>query len=326
MKKNVLITGGFGLLGQSLSENLDQRKFNIFVLDKIKNKKRNNFLYNKNLNIIHGDFNDKNFIFNIIKKKKIKIIFHTGAITQVLQSLKNPSETYQTNIMGTLNILESIREIDKNIILIYCSSDKAYGELKSRNYLEDDNLSSVYPYDLSKSCSDLICQSYSKVYDLRIAVVRCGNLFGPGDFNFKRIVPETILNAIENRKLIIRSSGKLVRDYLFIGDAVKAYSLIMNKLIANKKKKLLIYNVGSKYNLSVIKLAKLILKLMNKSYLKPKILNYSKKEIKFQKLNFNKISKELKWKQATSMVSGLEYTIDWYIKNYKNIKSGFSKR
>ena len=139
-------------------------------------------------------------------------------------------------------------------------------------------------------------------------------------------MPETILNAIENRKLIIRSSGKFVRDYLFIGDAVKAYSLIMNKLIANKKKKLLIYNVGSKYNLSVIQLVELILKLMNKSYLKPKILNYSKKEIKFQKLNFNKISKELKWKQATSMVSGLEYTIDWYIKNYKNIKSGFSKR
>ena len=228
--------------------------------------------------------------------------------------------------MGTLNILESIKEINRNIILVYCSSDKAYGELKSRNYLESDNLTSIYPYDLSKSCSDLICQSYSKVYDLRVAVVRCGNLFGPGDFNFKRIVPETIINAIENKRLIIRSSGKLVRDYLFIGDAVDAYLLIMNKLIINKKKKLLIYNVGSKYNLSVIKLAKLILKLLRKSYLKPKILNYSKKEIKFQKLNFNKILKELKWKQVTSMNSGLKLTIDWYIKNYKYIKNNFSPK
>ena len=324
MKQNILITGGFGLLGQALSESLDKGKFNIFVLDKIKNKKRNKFLYKKNLNIIHGDFNDKNFIFNIIKKKKIKIIFHTGAITQVLQSLKNPRETYQTNIMGTLNILDSIKEIDKNIILIYCSSDKAYGELKSRNYLENDNLSSVYPYDLSKSCSDLICQSYSKVYDLRVAIVRCGNLFGPGDFNFKTIVPETIINGIEKKRLLIRSSGKLVRDYLFIGDAVNAYTLIMKKLLINKKKKLLIYNVGSKYNLSVIRLARLILKLMNKSHLKPKILNYSKKEIKFQKLNFNKISKELKWRQVTSMESGLKLTIDWYIKNYKNIKDSLS--
>ena len=263
MKKNILITGGFGLLGQSLSENLDIKKFNIFVLDKIKNKKRNNFLYKKKLNIIHGDFNNKDFIFNIIKKNKIKIVFHTGAITQVLQSLKNPNETYQTNIMGTLNILESIKEIDKDIILIYSSSDKAYGELKSRNYLENDNLNSIYPYDLSKSCSDLICQSYSKVYDLKVAIVRCGNLFGPGDFNFKRIVPETILNGIQNKRLVIRSSGKLVRDYLFIGDAVEAYILIMNKLLSNKKN-LLIYNVGSKYNFSVIRLAKLILKIMIK--------------------------------------------------------------
>ena len=101
MKKNILITGGFGLLGQSLSDNLDKKKFKIYVLDKIKNKKRNKFLYKKNLNIIHGDFNDKDFILKIIKNKKIKIIFHTGAVTQVLQSLKNPSETYQTNIMGT---------------------------------------------------------------------------------------------------------------------------------------------------------------------------------------------------------------------------------
>ena len=320
MKKNILITGGFGLLGQSLSDNLDKKKFKIYVLDKIKNKKRNKFLYKKNLNIIHGDFNDKDFILKIIKNKKIKIIFHTGAVTQVLQSLKNPSETYQTNIMGTLNILESIKEIDKNIILIYSSSDKAYGELTSRNYLESDNLNSIYPYDLSKSCSDLICQSYSKVYDLRVAIVRCGNLYGPGDFNFKRIVPETIISCIKQKSLTIRSSGKLIRDYLFIGDAVQAYILIMNKLLINKKKNMLIYNVGSKYNLSVIQLVKLILKLMNKSNLKPKILNFSKREIQFQKLNFNKIRKELKWKQTVSMIVGLKLTIEWYIKNYHFIK------
>ena len=320
MKKNILITGGFGLLGQSLSDNLDKKKFKIYVLDKIKNKKRNKFLYKKNLNIIHGDFNDKDFILKIIKNKKIKIIFHTGAVTQVLQSLKNPSETYQTNIMGTLNILESIKEIDKNIILIYSSSDKAYGELTSRNYLESDNLNSIYPYDLSKSCSDLICQSYSKVYDLRVAIVRCGNLYGPGDFNFKRIVPETIISCIKQKSLTIRSSGKLIRDYLFIGDAVQAYILIMNKLLINKKKNMLIYNVGSKYNLSVIQLVKLILKLMNKSNLKPKILNFSKREIQFQKLNFNKIRKELKWKQTVSIIVGLKLTIEWYIKNYHFIK------
>lgn len=319
MKKNVLISGGFGLLGQSLSEKLDKKRFNLFVLDKIKNKKRNKFLYNKTLNIVHGDFNDKKFISNLIKKKKINIIFHTGAITQVLESLKNPYETYKTNIMGTLNILEAIREINPKILLIYSSSDKAYGELKNKEYKESDSLFSVYPYDLSKSCSDLICQSYSKIYNLKIAIVRCGNLFGPGDFNFKRIVPETIMRGLQNKRLIIRSSGKLVRDYLFIDDAVRAYILILKKLSKKKSKNLLIYNVGSKFNLTVLQLVKLILKNMSKENLQPKILNYSKSEIKFQKLNFDKIKKDLNWSQKVSMKDGIKKTLNWYQKNFRYI-------
>ena len=221
--------------------------------------------------------------------------------------------------MGTINILECIREIDPSILLIYSSSDKAYGEIKKRNYLENDNLNSIYPYDLSKTCSDLICQSYSSVYNLRIAIVRCGNLFGPGDFNKNRIIPETIISTIKNQKLKIRSSGKLIRDYLYIDDAVKAYYLIMNKL-KKSKNKTLIYNVGSKDNMSVIKLVNFILTLMNKKNLKPVILNQSKKEIKVQKLNDNKIRKELNWKQSNSMREGLIKTINWYKKNQSLLK------
>ena len=217
--------------------------------------------------------------------------------------------------MGTINILESIREIDSNIFFIYSSSDKAYGEIKKRDYLEIDKLDSVYPYDLSKTCSDLICQSYSKVYDLNVAIVRCGNLYGPGDFNKNRIIPETIISTIQNKKLNIRSSGKRVRDYLYVDDAVNAYYLIMNEML-RKEKKLLIYNVGSKDNLSVVSLVKLILKIMNKDELKPIILNKSKQEINFQKLNDKKIRKELGWKQNVSMALGLKNTINWYKKNY----------
>jgi len=242
------------------------------------------------------------------------MIFHTGATTQVLEGLKNPYKTYKNNIMGTINILECIREINPAILFIYSSSDKAYGEIKKRNYLESDNLNSIYPYDLSKTCSDLICQSYSKVYNLRIAIVRCGNLYGPGDFNMNRIIPETIISTIKNKRLKIRSSGKLVRDYLYVDDAVKAYYMIMNKM-NSKKNKMLIYNVGSKDNLSVIKLVNFILLLMNKKNLKPIILNKSKKELKFQKLNDNKIKKELNWKQDISLKSGLNKTINWYKKN-----------
>ena len=315
MKKNVLVTGGLGLLGKPLISFLKKKNFNVFVLDKSKNQKRNKLIKKNKISFIYGNFQNKPLLKKIIKKKKIKIIFHTGAITQVLEGLRDPYKTYKNNIMGTINLLELIREIDSNILFIYSSSDKAYGEIKKRDYLETDKLDSVYPYDLSKTCSDLICQSYSKVYDLNVAIVRCGNLYGPGDFNKNRIIPETIISTIQNKKLKIRSSGKLVRDYLYVDDAVNAYYLIMNEML-KKGKKLLIYNVGSKDNFSVLSLVKLILKIMNKDELKPIILNKSKQEINFQKLNDKKIRKELGWKQNVSMALGLKNTINWYKKNY----------
>ncbi len=317
-KKNALITGGLGLLGKPLVKYLSKKNFNVYVLDKSKNKKRNNLIKKDVASFVYGNFQNKPFLKKIIIKKKINIIFHTGAITQVLEGLKKPYETYENNIMGTVNILECIREVDKSILFIYSSSDKAYGEVKNRNYLETDNLSSIYPYDLSKSCSDLICQSYFRVYNLNIAIVRCGNLFGPGDFNLNRLIPETILSLMNNKRIKIRSSGKLIRDYLYVDDAVNAYYLIMKALQRFKNKKLLIYNVGSKYNLSVIEMVNLLLSLMNKNNLKPIITNKSKQEIIFQKLNDRKIKKDLGWKQKVSLKSGLIETINWYKKN-KNL-------
>ena len=314
MIKNILVTGGLGLLGKPLVTFLKKKKYNVFVLDRSKNKKRNRLIKGRNINFIYGNYQNKNFLKKTIKNRKINIIFHTGAITQVLEGLKYPLKTYKNNIMGTINILECIREINPKILLIYSSSDKAYGEIKKRNYLESDNLNSIYPYDLSKTCSDLICQSYSKVYNLKVAIVRCGNLFGPGDFNKNRIIPETILSTIKNQRLRIRSSGKLIRDYLYVDDAVKAYFMIMNKL-KNTNSKILIYNVGSKDNLSVIKLVNMLLGLMKRKDLKPIILNKSKKELKLQKLNDNKIRKELKWRQTITLKKGLNTTINWYKEN-----------
>ena len=315
-KDNILITGGLGLVGKSLVTLLSRKNYNVFVLDKSNNKIRNKLIKGKQIKFVYGNFQNKPFIEKIIKKNKISVIFHTGAITQVLDSLKKPYETYMNNIMGTINILDCIKKINPKIIFIFSSSDKAYGEAKNKYYLETDSLSSVYPYDLSKSCADLICQSYSNVYGLKIGIVRCGNLYGPGDFNKNRIIPETIMSALDNKKLKIRSSGKLVRDYLYITDAVDAYYMIMKNLKLNNSKNLLIYNVGSKDNMSVIKLVNLILSLMNKKHLKPIILNKSKKELIFQKLNYSKIKRELNWRQKVTIKKGLRYTINWYTKHY----------
>ena len=219
--------------------------------------------------------------------------------------------------MGTANFLENIRSINKKIIFIYSSSDKAYGELKKNSqYKETDPLDSVYPYDVSKSASDLLCQSYSKTYLMKVGIIRCGNIYGPGDFNFKRLIPEVILSTIMGKNFVIRSNGKSTRDYVYVEDVVDAYIKLFKKLKSSKSK-LKIYKVSSKFNYSVIKIVKMILKIMNKENLEPTVLNNSKQELNFQRLNYSKIQRELKWKPKTNINKGLIQTIDWYIKNYR---------
>lgn len=319
MKKNILVTGGFGLLGKPLVQKLVQLKHNVIILEK-KSTDRAKFLKTKPNKIIAGDFLNKHLVGRVIKKYKINIIFHLGAITQVLESLKDPYKTHEINIMGTINFLENIRKINNRIIFIYSSSDKAYGELNNRmEYRESDRLQSTYPYDVSKSASDLICQSYAKTYSLTTGIVRCGNIYGPGDFNFKRLIPEVILSSIENKRLTIRSSGKSTRDYVYVEDVVEAYISLMKKLIRSQNQ-IRIYNVSSKFNYSVIQIVNMILKTMNCLHLKPIILNCSKKELKFQRLNYSKIQKELKWKPKTKIQEGIKKTVNWYRRYYTFLK------
>jgi len=262
MRHNILITGGFGLLGKPLTLKLINLKHNVFILEK-KNTKRLKFLSKKPKKIIAGNFINKNLVAKIIKENNIDVVFHLGAITQVLDSLKKPYETHLTNIIGTVNFLENIRTINKKIIFIYSSSDKAYGELKNKKeYKEGDSLDSTYPYDVSKSSSDLICQSYSKTYSMKVGIIRCANIYGPGDFNLKRLIPEVILSTIENKNFVIRSDGKSTRDYVFVEDVVEAYLKLFRKLKSSKDN-LKIYNVSSKFNYSVLEIVKMILKKMN---------------------------------------------------------------
>ena len=311
MKQNILITGGFGLLGSNLYKFLKKKNYNVFILDKKKNFLKKNYQRLDKKNVFLGDYLDKNLVKKIIVKKKIKVIFHTGAVTQVLDAIDSPEYTYTNNIFGTLNFLEIIRKIDKKIIFIYSSSDKAYGEVGKKSYTEDTCLNSIFPYDVSKSCSDLICQSYSKTFNLKVGILRCGNLYGPGDFNKNRLINGFIISILKNKIFKIRSSGKLVRDYLFVDDAVQAYYLTMRSLI-NSKRKLRIYNVGSKYNMNVFGMIKRISKLNKNKKIKIKVLNSSKKEIASQKLNYKKISKELGWVQKVNLEYGLQKTYYWY--------------
>lgn len=314
---NIIVTGGLGILGREVVNQLLKNKDNfIIIIDKEKSKKKIETFKKdlKKVKFLNIDFTNKKKIFLVLKKYKISTVFHLGAVTQVLEAYNNPYKTFNSNIMGTINILEAIKDLNKNIKFIYSSSDKAYGELKKKEYYENFPLKGDFPYDVSKSASDLIVQTYSKTYQLNIGIVRSGNIYGPGDFNTDRLIPHVVTSYLKNKKPILRSNGKLIRDYLYVGDVARAYITLMSHMM-KKKQKLFIYNVGSKENFRVITLVNNIKKILDKNHLKPLILNNSNIEIKRQKLNFNKIKRELNWYPKVNITQGLKKTILWYKNN-----------
>ena len=215
--------------------------------------------------------------------------------------------------MGTINIFESIRILKTNTKIIFSSSDKAYGTMQKQSYTEDDRLHGDFPYDVSKSSSDLIAQSYSKTYNLSVAVIRSGNIFGQADFNLDRLIPGTIVNALRGKPIILRTNGKLRRDYIYVSDVAEAYVKMMNYMFKDKKK-LHIYNLGSKYNFTANQVVDKIYNIM-KVNLKSVIKDKSRIEIEAQKLNFSKAKKDLKWNPKINFKSGILKTLKWYKDN-----------
>lgn len=316
--KNILVTGGLGILGASLVKKLDKaKKYKIFILDRSKKLDKIKVLdlnKLKSVKIIKGNFIDYKTVFKIIKNNNIGVIFHLGAITQVIDAYKSPMETFYSNIIGTINILESVRNLKKDIIIIFSSSDKAYGTLSGNAYIESHQLKGNYPYDVSKSSSDLIVQSYVKTYNLKAGIIRSGNIYGPGDLNIDRLVPHVIISTLNKKKSILRSNGNLIRDYIYVEDVTNAYYLLMKKM-RKTKERLKIYNVGSKENLTVKKFVKLITIMINKKEVTPIIKNNSKIEIYRQKLNYTRIRKDLKWAPKFKLKESLKNTVSWYKKN-----------
>ncbi len=312
--KKILITGGYGILGSCLANRLDDIGHDVYILDRSK-KNRNtlNKFINKSIKKQKGNFNELQSLIKIIKKKKFDVIFHLGAITQVIDAYKSPYEAYKTNILGTINIFESVRILKPNTKIIFSSSDKAYGTMQKQNYKEDDRLHGEFPYDVSKSSSDLIAQSYSKTYNLSVAIIRSGNIFGPADFNLDRLIPGTIVNALKGKPITLRTNGKFRRDYIYVSDVAEAYVKMMNYMFKDKKK-LYIYNLGSKYNFNANQVVDMIYRIMRVN-LKSVIRNKSRIEIEAQKLNFSKAKKDLKWSPKVNFKFGILKTLKWYKDN-----------
>ena len=261
--RSVLVTGATGMIGSSVVTELLGLGANVvcLVLDA---DPRSELLRSGNINrasVVNGDLTDFWTVERAVNEHEVDTIIHLGAQTIVGTAHRFPLPTLEANIRGTYNVLESARlhgDIVKRVVV--ASSDKAYGDQLDLPYTEETPLGAQFPYDVSKSTSDLICQSYCKTYSMKVGIIRCGNIYGPGDFNLKRLIPEVILSTIEKKNFIIRSDGKSTRDYVYVDDVADAYLKLFKK-IKNSKDKLKIYNVSSKFNYSVLEIVNMILNL-----------------------------------------------------------------
>jgi CDP-glucose 4,6-dehydratase len=255
-------------------------------------------------------------MLKIFKKFKPDICLHVAAQAIVGIANKSPLPTLETNIKGTWNILEAAR-ICNTRALVVASSDKAYGEHKKLPYKEEVALCALHPYDASKSCADILSRAFAHTYGLNTAVTRCANIYGPGDFNFSRIIPDTLRSAIQNKNPIIRSDGTPLRDYIYIDDILTAYFLLAERLYERKIGPGEAFNFGTGKPISVLSLVNKILYIAQKPHLKPEILSKRKikGEIDKQYLSSLKARAKLGWRCRYSLEEGLKETYIWYRKH-----------
>lgn len=271
--------------------------------------------YVQKINIVQGALEDLPVIERALGEYEIDTVFHLAAQAIVGVANRNPISTFEANILGTWNILEACRKHPLIKRVIVASSDKAYGDQEILPYDENMPLQGNHPYDVSKSCADLISHTYFHTYGLPVCITRCGNLYGGGDLNFNRIIPQTIQLVLNGEAPEIRSDGTFVRDYFYIEDAVQAYLLLAEKMEENNLAGEA-FNFSNEIQLTVLELVEKILKAMN-SNLKPNVLNQGSNEIKHQYLSAEKARKLLNWTPAYTIDEGLEKTIKWYTEFFK---------
>jgi CDP-glucose 4,6-dehydratase len=309
----VFVTGGTGLVGAWLVRRLIAAKADVVCLvrDWVPQSElvRDNLI--DSVRVVRGDVCDQALLERTIAEYEVDTVFHLAAQTIVGIANRSPVSTFETNVAGTWALLEACRHnpLVKQIVL--ASSDKAYGDHEQLPYSENAPLEGRHPYDVSKSCADLIATAYATTYDLPVAITRCGNFYGGGDLNWNRIVPGTIRSVLRGEEPVIRSDGTFVRDYFYVEDGAAAYMTLAEWLAAHPEGHGEAFNFSNEQQITVAELVQQILAQMETD-LEPEIRNEASNEIRAQFLDATKARKVLGWEPLFTLEEGLNRTIAWY--------------
>lgn len=312
--KRALVTGATGLVGSWLVERLLESGATVVAL--VRDWDPQSRLIQsgtiQRISVVSGELEDYAAVDRAVNEQEVDTVFHLGAQTIVGTALRGPRATFDANIRGTYNLLDACR-VHATLVkrVIVASSDKAYGDVETLPYTEAMPPLGRHPYDVSKSCADLLAQAYHVTYKLPVTVARCGNIYGGGDLNWSRIVPGTIRSLRQNERPVLRSDGTFKRDYVYVEDAVDAYMLLGEKL-GQPGVDGGAFNFGPAKPLTVLEIVARMRALMKKESLEPVIRNEARAEIKDQFLSSEKARTVLAWKPKFTLDDGLTRTIAWY--------------
>ncbi len=310
--KRALVTGATGMLGSWLTHALVEAGAIVTIV--VRDRVSASLLYADDtlarVTVVHGSFEDEKLVGRAMSEYEPEFLFHIGAQTQVRTANRDPVPTFEANIRGTWVVLEAARRSPTIKGVLLASSDKAYGAQPILPYTEAASMNGAHPYDVSKSCADLLARAYAHTYKLPVCVTRCGNLYGPGDRNFDRIIPGTIRSIVRGERPIIRSDGKFVRDYFFTPDAVDGYLAIAESMhrpdVVGQA-----FNLSTGNGLTVLDLFDRIIDALDAD-IEPEVLNQASNEIRAQTLSSDKAAEILGWHARHTIDDGLRITVEWY--------------